>query len=71
MVEGGRKLSGEEGTQRKVWNVRRLRLTRDATDSADAVNHSCKCVTIIERDLNSEVGNTQLGVDCSNGSPGL
>ena len=48
-----------------------MKLTRDATDSADAVNHSCKCVTIIERNLNSKVGDTQLGVDCNNGSPGL
>ena len=51
--------------------MERSRFTRDATGSADAVNHSCKRVTIIERDLNSEVGDTQLGIDCSNGSPGL
>ena len=49
----------------------RQKLTRDATDSADAVNHSCKRVTIVERKLNCKVGDTQLGVDCSNGSPGL
>ena len=46
-------------------------LTRDAINSSDAIHHSFKCVTIIERYLDSGIGTTWLRVDCSNGSPGL
>lgn len=46
-------------------------LTGDATGPADTVYYSHKGVSIIEWDLDSEVGNTQLWVHHGDGCPGL
>ena len=69
MNEVGRCEGGKTDQEEKVQSGPML--TRDAINSSDAIYHSYKCVTIIDRYLDSGIGTTWLRVDCSNGSPGL